>query len=445
MPTSLDRRLIEQLADQERRGLTRFPPPISKRQGVRYHLDDHPVVGFCSNDYLGLANHPYLRRAPIQRQPVPPPHASSVATFPSTVRRGPPRRTRRHRVRGPVSERLSAQCRRPPALIEPHDPVHSDALNHASLIDGLRLSRARSTILPTVGAPPSNNSWWVTEALFSMDGDYATRPLAPNPPRQRRRLYLDEAHSFGLFTHQGRVTGSPAIRSARPSLSAPSASPSDAPAPSLAASTTVCRGSVVAHAASSTAPASPLLAAQMNRAIDLVDGPRGRHPTRSPLGKHRAFLAARLGSPNLSAHRSSASLGPNDRALTSSAPARTRLARPGDPSPDCARGTSRLRITVTAGHTPDQIDAFADDLRELALAITFRCRSGRRCSSARLRPLAPVGLAHLPLRVVVPRAQAETRSALAAHVPSPATPRRRRAATHSLTRSRCRARPIHGS
>lgn len=101
------------------------------------------------------------------------------------------------------------------ALIDPEDCVISDALNHASLIDGIRLSRAKPTILPHLDLDETERAlqaaadrparWVVTEAYFSMDGDgpdlAALRSLCD---RYDAHLYVDEAHSLGVFGPEGR-------------------------------------------------------------------------------------------------------------------------------------------------------------------------------------------------------------------------------------------------
>lgn len=368
MPTALDRRITEQLADQERRGLTRRPPTISHRQGVRYHLNDRPVIGFCSNDYLGLANHPELCRPTV---------APSGATASRLVCGDLPE----HRS---VESRLAALAGSEDAvlfpsgfqlnvsvlgaLIQPSEPVHSDALNHASLIDGLRLARARVEILPHGRAPvPAPECWWVTEALFSMDGDYADPAAMRSHLAADGCLYLDEAHSFGLFTHHGRVAGHAGAHQIQPTaLIATLGKAFGCSGAFVAASAVVCqwiRGTARSFVFSTGT--SPLLAAQLHRAIDLVESSEG-DTCRQRLWTNVERLATRLGTPN---HRSpifSVVLGSNDHALALS----SRLVERGwhvqaIRPPTVPVGTSRLRITVTAAHESDQIDAFASDLRSL--------------------------------------------------------------------------------
>jgi len=107
------------------------------------------------------------------------------------------------------------------ALIDPEDAVVSDALNHASLIDGIRLSRARPAIVPHLdlaaveqalrAAADRPARWVVMESYFSMDGDgpdlVALRALCD---RYDAHLYLDEAHAIGVFGPGGRGRSSAA-------------------------------------------------------------------------------------------------------------------------------------------------------------------------------------------------------------------------------------------
>lgn len=368
MPTSLDHRLLEQLAEQERQGLSRSPPTISQREGVRYLVNGHPVIGFCSNDYLGLANHPTFHE-----------HldAPSGATASRLVCGDLPEHrsleARLAKLAGaedavlfPSGFQLNVSV--PAALIRPSDSVHSDTLNHASLIDGLRLSRANIDIVQH-GRPPSPNplQWWVTEALFSMDGDYADPRAMRTHLAAGGYLYLDEAHSFGLFTHNGRVTGHAGAHDIQPTILVATLGKSfGCSGAFVAASAIVCRwlrGTTRSFVFSTGT--SPLLAAQLHRAVDLIEGPEG-DLRRQRLWTNVEHLATRLGTTE---HRSPIFrlvLHSNDHALDLS----HRLVERGwhvqaIRPPTVPRGTSRLRITVTAAHEPSQIDAFADDLLAL--------------------------------------------------------------------------------
>ncbi|MFO0918148.1 MAG: 8-amino-7-oxononanoate synthase [Planctomycetaceae bacterium] len=103
------------------------------------------------------------------------------------------------------------------ALVSEHDAVFSDRLNHASLIDGCRLSKARVQIyrhdeLDTLDrilgeAHDRPRRWIVTDGAFSMDGDLAPLPdLCDLAERHRAELIVDEAHATGVFGNTGRGT-----------------------------------------------------------------------------------------------------------------------------------------------------------------------------------------------------------------------------------------------
>ena len=374
MPSPLDRRIQTLLEEYARAGLTRTPPEISQREGVRYCINGRPVVGFCSNDYLGLADHPRLT-------------ASTVLSTGATASR---------LVCGDLPEHRSAEARLAslagaedavlfpsgfqlnvgvlPALIQAGDHVFSDALDHASLIDGLRLARAELCVLEHGSPPPLSGPgplrWWVTEALFSMDGDYADPAALEAHLASDGCLYLDEAHSFGLFTRDGRATGLAGSHDLAPTALIGTLGKTFGCAGAfIAASSVVCRW--IRGAARSfvfSTGISPVVASQIHHAIDLVDGPEG-DARRKQLWTNVEHLARRLGLPD---HRSPIFrivLGSNEAALALSAQLVDRgwhvqAIRP----PTVPRGTSRLRITVTAAHAPAQIDALADDLQPLLRA-----------------------------------------------------------------------------
>ncbi len=100
------------------------------------------------------------------------------------------------------------------ALLDHNDLVVSDALNHASIIDGIRLSRARTEITPhrdlaaverALAGPSNGAKWVVMETYYSMDGTSPPdlRALRALCDRARAHLYLDEAHAVGVFGPSG--------------------------------------------------------------------------------------------------------------------------------------------------------------------------------------------------------------------------------------------------
>ena len=180
---------------------------------------------FSSNDYLGLARDPGLRAALLARLAALPP-GEPLGAPASRLLRG---HTRLH---ADLERRLAAwkgteaallfasgyqaNVGLLAALLGPRDRAVSDALNHASLIDGLRLAGCRRVIVPHLDLAaierelarphPEGRTFLVTESLFSMEGDVA--PLdryAELAARHGAELIVDDAHATGLY---GEARGS---------------------------------------------------------------------------------------------------------------------------------------------------------------------------------------------------------------------------------------------
>jgi len=179
-------------------------------------------VNLCSNDYLGLAEHPKLHKAAIEAVT----HARKVGGTGSRLLSGQTEEWRSleeefAKFAGTedalyFSSGYAANMGLLAALVGKEDVVFSDALNHASLIDGMRLSGARKVIYPHLelnalekalrneaGAP------WrkviITESVFSMDGDAAPlKEIAGLADKYGAAIILDEAHATGVRGPQGR-------------------------------------------------------------------------------------------------------------------------------------------------------------------------------------------------------------------------------------------------
>lgn len=201
--------------------LLRTPRIVSGAQGPTFQIAGREVIGLCSNNYLGLADHPAI--------------AEAMATAARTL--GVGSGASRHisgsmDVHREAEQTLATFCRQPSALlfstgyaanvgtvqglIGRDDVIFSDALNHASLIDGARLSRAKIVVYPhlDLGALTASleqhrgsakKALIVTDAIFSMDGDHAPlRQLRELADRYDAGLMVDEAHSLGVFGPSGR-------------------------------------------------------------------------------------------------------------------------------------------------------------------------------------------------------------------------------------------------
>ncbi len=212
-PAALDW-LDDELADLEAAGLRRRLPPPLAAQGPLIEAEGRRLVNFASNDYLGLAADPRLAEA------------AAAACRDSGVGRGAsPLVCGRAELHAELERRLAelehaeaallfpsgfaANSGTIPALAGGGDAVFSDELNHASIVDGCRLSRADTHIYrhadsdhldQLLRASQARRKLVVTDAVFSIDGDAA--PLAELAEVTRRHgamLMVDEAHSTGVF------------------------------------------------------------------------------------------------------------------------------------------------------------------------------------------------------------------------------------------------------
>lgn len=262
-----------------------------------------------------------------------------------------------------------------PALGEAESLVVSDALNHASIVDGCRLARARVVVTPhlELGAVEaalrqhrgSAPAWVVTEGLFSMDGDSPDLPeLRALCDRYGAGLIVDEAHSLGVLGPNG--AGRAAAQGVRPEVLVAGLGKAVGSQGGMVASSTALRTWLWNRARSfvfSTAP-SPLLCrltqAQV-RATRAADEARSRLEARS--SELRKALAAR-GLPALAGAVGPivpVVLGSNERALAAMAELRRRgiLAQAIRP-PTVAVGAARLRLTVHADWPDDAVSRIVE-------------------------------------------------------------------------------------
>lgn len=209
--------LAARLAARRAEHLFRQRPLLQSPQTPRVTVDGQPLLAFCSNDYLGLANHPDVIHALQQgaaRWGVgggashlvighsQPHHALEEALAAFT---GRPRALL-------FSSGYMANMAAVTALVGQGDSVLEDRLNHASLLDAGLLSGARFSRyvhndahqLATRLAKSSGNSLVVTDGVFSMDGDLADLPaLCAAAAPHGAWLMVDDAHGFGVLGETG--------------------------------------------------------------------------------------------------------------------------------------------------------------------------------------------------------------------------------------------------
>jgi 8-amino-7-oxononanoate synthase len=210
-----------QLGELARSGLTRRRRVVESTDGPFMTLDGHRYLAFCSNDYLGLAQHPALAEAArrgAERYGVGA-GASALISGHTEVHEALEARLAQF-VRMPRALHFSAGYMANlgilAALAGRGDTVFSDQLNHACLVDGARLSRAEVHVYPhldlaalerMLAGCATGGKLVATDAVFSMDGDIAPLPeLLALCERHDAWLVVDDAHGFGVLGEGGRGT-----------------------------------------------------------------------------------------------------------------------------------------------------------------------------------------------------------------------------------------------
>jgi 8-amino-7-oxononanoate synthase len=211
--------LGKRLEELESEGLRRRLRIIDGPQGPEVMLDGRPVLLLCSNNYLGLADHPRLRRAAADTALALGTSSGASRLISGSMSVHADLEAKLAEFEGTEAALLFgsgylANTGAVAALAGRGEVVFSDELNHASLIDGCRLSRAETFVyrhrdtehlewgLRRAGG---RGALVVTDGVFSMDGDIAPlEELARLAHRHRCRLMVDEAHATGCLGPGGR-------------------------------------------------------------------------------------------------------------------------------------------------------------------------------------------------------------------------------------------------
>lgn len=214
-----DKQLQQALEELKQADLYRSRRAIDSAQGIYLQLDGRQVLNFCSNDYLGLANHPEV-----------------IQSFKEAADRYGVGSGSAHLVCGhglehhALEEELADFTGHDRALLfstgymanlgviaglmVKGDAIYEDKLNHASLLDGGLLSGAKfkrylhndlhNLQLKMQGQEAGQNAMIVTDGVFSMDGDVACLPgLSALAEQQGAMLLVDDAHGFGVLGRSG--------------------------------------------------------------------------------------------------------------------------------------------------------------------------------------------------------------------------------------------------
>jgi len=213
--------LTQEIDDLKDQGLYNRIRTIGSAQGARLIVDGKDVLNFCSNNYLGLANHPKLVEAAknaTKKYGVGP---AAVRTIAGTTDLHVELEKRLAKFKGAedvitFQSGFTANLGTIAALVAKEDVIFSDRLNHASIIDGSRLSGARIVAYdhndPTAleaaikeNAGTYRRALIVTDGVFSMDGDIAPLPaLYEVAKKYDIMLMVDDAHGEGVLGRGGR-------------------------------------------------------------------------------------------------------------------------------------------------------------------------------------------------------------------------------------------------
>jgi 8-amino-7-oxononanoate synthase len=266
------------------------------------------------------------------------------------------------------------------ALAGRDDLIVSDALNHASLVDGCRLSRARVEIYPHGDAAaarrlletagPARRRLLVTESLFSMDGDAAPlAALAEIAAATDSILVVDEAHAFGVLGPGGR--GLCAAAGVAPDVLIGTLGKAAGAAGGFVAGPGELRDLLVNRARTFvfTTALPPPVAAAASAAVRLLAASEGDR-RRAALADHIRSLTGDLAARGLIAQAPPGPivpvvLGSEARALQVATALRDRgFFVPAIRPPTVPAGSSRLRVTLSAAHEPAEVRGFAAALVE---------------------------------------------------------------------------------
>jgi len=378
--------LMPRLRKLEAQGLSRRRRIVTGSQGPYVQVDGKRLLAFCSNDYLGLAGHPAIVEAAKAGL-----DAYGTGAGASALISG---HTAAHAA---LEERLASFVGAPralyfstgymaslgtiPALAGRGDTVFSDALNHACLIDAARLSRADVRVFPhgdmgslerMLADCASPTKLVATDAVFSMDGDIAPlRELLALCERHDAWLVIDDAHGFGVLGRGGRGTlahlglASPRIVYIGTLGKAAGVAGAFVAGEEALVEWLVQRARTYVF----TTGSAPALAAALVVSLELIEHDEWRRERlRALVTRLRSGLAAlpwRLATSTTAIQP--LIIGDNRAAVTLMEELAERgIWAPAIRPPTVPEGTARLRISLSAAHSLEDVDRLIAALHEMA-------------------------------------------------------------------------------
>jgi 8-amino-7-oxononanoate synthase len=392
-PSWLDE-IPERLAALDAAHLTRRRRRVRPADGAALWVDGRRMLAFCSNDYLGLSQHPALRAAAIagaQRygvgsgaSPMVSGHSEANAALEHELAEFVGLERALYFYAGYATNASIV-----PALVGPGDALFSDALNHACLIDGARLSKAAihrfghadlSQLDALMQASPARRKLVISDAVFSMDGDVADIPaLIALCERHDALLLLDDAHGFGVCGPQGRgslaaVARAGAQASRRVLYMATLGKAAGVSGAFVAGSDTLVEWLLQKTRSYTFATAAPALLAESVRASLHVirDEPARLAQLHRNIANFRAGLPAAIAGTGWTLLPSATAvqallIGANDESLrVMGVLADAGIWVPAIRPPTVPEGTARLRIALSAAHADADIDTLLSALSAAA-------------------------------------------------------------------------------
>ena len=381
--------LSEQLHSREEKNLFRRRLVLESPQRTHVSIGGREHLAFCSNDYLGLADHPQLVSAACEgarkygvgsgASHLISGHSSAHHALEEALARftGLPRALL-------FSTGYMANVGAATALLGHGDAIFCDKLNHASLNDAALLSRAKfsryshcphldlAALERQLAESHARRKLILTDAVFSMDGDIAPVPgLLELCEKYDAWLMLDDAHGFGVLGPQGRGTLAHFnIRSPRIIYMATLGKAAGVFGAFVAAQPEIIE-TLIQHARSYiyTTAAPPLLSHTLLKSLKLIEEEEWRREKLAQLVerlKHELNpLRWRL-LPSVTPIQPLV-IGENDRAVEVSEALRDRgILVPAIRPPTVPQGAARLRISLSASHTMDDLARLGEALGEVS-------------------------------------------------------------------------------
>ncbi len=387
-------RFADELDALRRQGLYRTLRTVAGAQTPRVTLDGREVLLLCSNNYLGLADHPRLKEAAIEATARYGTGSGASRLVSGTMELHTALEERIARFKGTEAALLfnagyAANSGIIPAIAGRGDVIFCDRLNHASILDGCLLSRARLVRYPHNDTaalrrllerhPTEGLRLIVTDGVFSMDGDCA--PLAEIVRLKEEfgaLLMVDDAHGTGVLGASGRGTAEQCGVAAGIDIQMGTLGKALGSFGAYAAVSREIAAYLVNKARSfifSTSLPPATLAAAV-AAFDIVDAPEGAKLRRQLRDNSRRFrerlTAAGFDTMGSETQIVPLRVGEAEKAMAFTAKLLEQgLYVQGIRPPTVPAGSSRLRCTLMATHDPAELAAAADAIagtgRELGL------------------------------------------------------------------------------